>query len=206
MISHQASHRLHRQVDLMSLEQKQKLLTKNKSPRRTRVQEQDFQGYIDQGDAEESSSSELGSLNDSTQHSEGEITGEECSGATQAGQALEFSIKVRKQSLHHDENVILLYVIKLAQLKAPQGASERLAAPFEFFKMRLDCAKCSTESENNEDLRKFKRRVKRKLNLGDNFKIFNYLGHPINEDELSYLNQGGKKQAVVHVSSSKKPA
>ena len=76
-------------------------------------------------------------------------------------------------------------------------------APFEYFKMRLDCTKCSTESDNNEDLRKFRRRVKRKLGLNDNFKIFNYLGHPINEDELSYLNPGGNKHAVVHVSSSK---
>ena len=44
---------------------------------------------------------------------------------------------------------------------------------FEYFKMYLDCSKCQEDGENDLDLRRFRRKVKKKLRLGENFRIYN---------------------------------
>ena len=93
----------------------------------------------------------------------------------------------RDDNDEHRQNV-LLYVVKMGSHN------------FEHLKMKLDCTKCS--GENDSDLRKFKRRVKRKLALVDGFRIFNYQGYPINEEEISFLNQENSKKAVVYVAAN----
>jgi hypothetical protein len=40
-----------------------------------------------------------------------------------------------------------------------------------FFKMRFNCSKCN--GDEDDDARKLKRRVRRKLGLSEGFKIFN---------------------------------
>jgi hypothetical protein len=39
--------------------------------------------------------------------------------------------------------------------------------------MYLDCSKCSEDGGDDQDLRRFRKKVKRKLKLGDNFRVYN---------------------------------
>jgi hypothetical protein len=39
--------------------------------------------------------------------------------------------------------------------------------------MYLDCSKCQEDGENDLELRRFRRKVKKKLRIGDNFRLYN---------------------------------
>ena len=43
-----------------------------------------------------------------------------------------------------------------------------------------------------------------KLKVGENFRIYNALGHSISENELYFLNHDGKPFAIVYVSNQSK--
>ena len=78
---------------------------------------------------------------------------------------------------------MLLYVIKMAASKVSrtptmnlQGGAEfpsNKHQHFDYFKMYLDCSKCQEDGENDLDLRRFRRKVKKKLFLGENFRVYN---------------------------------
>jgi len=85
-----------------------------------------------------------------------------------------------------------LFVIKMGSHKRVQ-----------YFRMSFNCAKCSGEDDG--ELRKLRRRVKRRLNLAEPFQIFNSLGYPMQEDEMGFLSQEGPslgRSVVLYVSSS----
>jgi len=77
---------------------------------------------------------------------------------------------------------VLLYVIKMSATKLSRTPTVNLYGGdlsknkhqlFEYFKMNLDCSKCQEDGENDLDLRRFRRKVKKKLRLGENFRIYN---------------------------------
>jgi hypothetical protein len=88
---------------------------------------------------------------------------------------------------------ILLIVIKMGTLSAKR---------VQYFRMTFDCAKCAGEDDG--EIRKLRRRVKRRLKLSEPFRIFNSQGYPVQEDELSFLSQETlfNKSVVLYVSSS----
>lgn len=87
---------------------------------------------------------------------------------------------------------ILLFVVKMA------GSRKGV----QYFRMTFDCSRCT--GEDDSELRKLRRRVKRRLKLAEPFRIFNNQGYPMHEDELSFLSQDASwnKSAVIYVSSS----
>jgi hypothetical protein len=77
---------------------------------------------------------------------------------------------------------VLLYVIKMTATKQSRTPTQNLHGGnlskikhqlFEYFKMYLDCSKCQEDGENDLDLRRFRRKVKKKLRLGENFRVYN---------------------------------
>ena len=77
---------------------------------------------------------------------------------------------------------MLLYVIKMTATKQSRTPTQNLQGGdlskikhqlFEYFKMYLDCSKCQEDGENDLDLRRFRRKVKKKLRLGENFRVYN---------------------------------
>lgn len=92
---------------------------------------------------------------------------------------------MRESTKHTEFNPqkVLLYVIKMTATKMSrtptlnmQGGgdpSKNKHQLFEYFKMYLDCSKCQEDGRNDLDLRRFRRKVKKKLRLGENFRIYN---------------------------------
>jgi|LauGreDrversion4_2_1035121.scaffolds.fasta_scaffold35523_1 hypothetical protein len=78
---------------------------------------------------------------------------------------------------------VLLYVIKMqggkiirtptVNMYAIKNTVNKHDTGIEYFKMYLDCSKCQEDGQNDIDLRRFRRKVKKKLRLGDNFNIYN---------------------------------
>lgn len=67
--------------------------------------------------------------------------------------------------------------------------------------MEFDCSKCLTGADDTS-LFEFKRKVKSRMKLGDNFKIYSSGGLLISENDLYFLNEDGKSETVVYVSRS----
>lgn len=67
--------------------------------------------------------------------------------------------------------------------------------------MEFDCSKCLSE-EDDSSLFEFKRKVKSRMKIGDNFKIYSSGGLLMSEGDLYFINEEGKTEAVVYVSRS----
>jgi hypothetical protein len=54
---------------------------------------------------------------------------------------------------------------------------------FDYFKMYLDCSKCQADgaSGDDQDLRRFRKKVKKRLRLGDGFRVYNQQGQLIQD-------------------------
>jgi len=63
--------------------------------------------------------------------------------------------------------------------------------------MMLDSSKCS--EDNDLELRRFRRKVKKKLRMGDQFRLYNQQGYPIQDTDLAFINSGDNRRAVVYV-------
>ena len=68
--------------------------------------------------------------------------------------------------------------------------------------MEFDCSKCLSgkEDEDSSSLFEFKKKVKSRMKLGDNFKIYSSGGLLMTDNDLYFLNEDGQSEAVVYVS------
>ena len=79
---------------------------------------------------------------------------------------------------------VLLYVIKMQPTKPLSRSPTLLTVDFpankhqmfDYFKMYLDCSKCQEDdggTGDDQDLRRFRKKVKKRLRLGDGFRVYN---------------------------------
>lgn len=68
------------------------------------------------------------------------------------------------------------------------------------FHMEFDCSKCLDGGGDDYSLIEFKKKVKSRMKLGENFKIYSSGGLQMSEADLYFLNEEGNNEATVYVS------